>query len=160
MRLYDILLVLVCEICKMLYLPLLKLLLALAVIFSLSYVFGQETIPFTPEEVQRIAKHNLERKECIELREIDKQHIDSLNLKVNLLESKIYLKDTTINNFRSVVSNYEKIDNLRVEQNKELIKASDEQKEVIKKQNRKLNFWRIFTPVTVTAVTLGNIFIK
>jgi len=103
---------------------------------SCNVVYAQETIPFTPAEVEQVAKNNLERKECIELNKLNEQLIDSLNLKVNLISQESSLKDSTINNFRSILKNYEHIDSLRVEQSTELLEANKEQSKTIKKQNR------------------------
>ena len=159
-KLYQILFLGAWDLFKMVYKPVLVVLILIALMFACNRAYAQETIPFTQEEVETLAKHNLERKKCLELNEINEREIDSLHLKVNLLEQQIELKDTTISNFESLVVNYEKVDSLRLEQNKVLIEESDEQKKIIKKQKRRLNFWRIFTPVSVTAVVIGSIFIK
>jgi hypothetical protein len=118
------------------------------------------SVSFTPVEVEQLAKQNLERKKCLELNDINERYIDSLNLKMNLLEQQLKLKDTTIGNFKSIVNNYDQIDSLRVKQASNLLDDNEDQKRTIKKQNRKLNFWRIFTPVTITIVAIGSIFIK
>ena len=127
---------------------------------SCSVAYGQGTIPFTPAEVEQLAKQNLERKKCLELNVLNEREIDSLNLKVNMLEQQSALKDSTIGNFKSLVKDYDHIDSLRVEQASNLLKNNEDQRNTIKKQNRKLNFWRIFTPVTVTAVAIASIFLK
>ena len=118
------------------------------------------SISFTKIEVEQLAKQNLERKKCLELNDINERYIDSLNFKANLLEEQLKLKDTTIENFKSIVNNYEHIDSLRVIQASNLLENNDDQRKTIKKQNRKLNFWRIFTPVTITIVAIGSLLIN
>jgi hypothetical protein len=125
---------------------------------SCGVAYGQVT--FTPEEVTQLAKYNLERKKCLELNKLNQQEIDSLILKVKLVEQQSALKDSTINNFQSLIENYDHIDSLRVEQSNNLLEQNQDQRKLIKKQKRRLNFWRIFTPVTVTGIAILTIFIK
>ena len=153
-KLYIILLTVAWELLKKIYLPILIFIAFILGISNCSASLAQEVVTFTPSEVEILAKHNIQRKECLELNAISLQQIDSLNLKVNLLEQQSEIKNTTIINFRSVVSNYEKVDLLRIEQNKELLKTTEQNTKTIKKQNRRLNFWRIFTPITVTATAI------
>ena len=123
-----------------------------------SSTYGQ--ITFTPAELNQLAKNNLERKRCQELNKVLRSEIDTLNLKVKILNQQVELKDTTISNLFSITESFSRIEKIRKNQTLEQSNRIKEDAITIKKQNRKLNFWRIFTPVTVTAIAIGSIFLK
>jgi len=134
------------------------LVLLVIIAFFGSSCFGQTT--FTKDELRQLADQNLQRKECLELNEILNQEIDSLLLKQDLMRGQLDLKDSTIVNLKDVVKNYGQIEDLYMSQKEDLIEENKEKENVIKKQNRRLNFWRIFTPVTVTGIAIVGLILK
>jgi hypothetical protein len=131
--------------------------LIIVLIVSTCNSYGQVT--FTDSELKVLARHNLERKECLEIQEVMKDQIDTLESKVILLESEIDLKDSINSNLSKVIANYDKIEQIRMDQTKLLIKDNEEKQDTITSQHRKLSFWRIFTPIVVSATAiLGLIF--
>jgi hypothetical protein len=131
---------------------------SLLILISFSQAFGQVT--FTPDELRQLAEQNLERKECLELRELDQQEIDSLSHKCNLMTQQISFQDSIISNYTLIALNFNRIDQVQNQQIDMLKADRDEQKKIIKKQNRKLTFWRIFTPTAITGLALLGILTK
>lgn len=109
---------------------------------------------FTEAELMQIAKHNLERKECLKLQEQHLRDIDTLNLKVDILTNQGALKDSLLSNQATMLNNYEQIDKLQNKAINTLETERDDTKRLVKKLNRRLTFWRIFTPITVTATAI------
>lgn len=136
----------------------LAFLLMFMILKSCSVAYAQVT--FTQSELEQLATNNLERKKCLEISQIQQQEIDSLHLKVNLLEQSNEIKDSTISNFRHLVANYNQIEAIRIEQASKLIDENTEQKKIIRKQGRRLTFWRIVTPVSISAIALVAILVK
>ena len=122
------------------------------IIFRGTSVYSQ--VIFTEAELIKIAEHNLSRKKCEALNVSLNSEIDSMNLKTSILGFQLQLKDSTIISYKTIVQNYKTIDTIRVEEKKLLTDLNKDQQKTIKKQNRRLNFWRIFTPVTVTAAAI------
>jgi hypothetical protein len=140
------------------YKSVIVIVLIILALFVFNRAYGQVT--FTPEELRQLAEQNLERKECLEVNQILEKEIDSLQLKQELMQGQMDLKDSTIVNLKDVVKNYGQIEDLYISQKEDLIEENKEKEKVIKKQNRRLNFWRIFTPVTVTGVAIVGLFVK
>jgi len=113
-----------------------------------------QTIPITETELLKFAEHNLERKACLELNEINENQIDSLIQKNQLLHDQIDLKIANITDYQLIVKDLRDINVIRVVQIAEYIEQSELDRKTIKKQNRRLNFWRIFTPCVVTGVAV------
>jgi predicted RNase H-like nuclease (RuvC/YqgF family) len=120
--------------------------------------FGQVT--FTEQELLQLAEQNLQRKECQELNEVLTNENDTLRYKCDALKKQIQFLDSTITFYNNIDHNQKRIINIQETQIQDLKKASDQNKETIKDQNRKLNFWRIFTPISITAVAILSIFVK
>lgn len=165
MNLHEVLFIGAWELIKKLYQPILSIaLFVLAlVLFTMLLSFNstaQGTVRVTQAEMERFAQNNLERKQCLENQLINEQHIDSLELTVNYQKDLIALKDSTIKNYEHLESNYLKIDSMRVGQKNELKSVIKDQKKTIDKQNRRLNFWRIFTPSAITGVTILTLILK
>lgn len=137
----------------------LAFLLAFMILKSCSVAYAQP-VTFTQQELEQLATNNLERKKCLETSQIKQQEIDSLNLKVKLLEQSNTIKDSTISNFKHLVANYDKIEAIRIEQASSLKEENKEQKKVIRKQGRRLTFWRIITPISISTISLVAILVK
>jgi len=118
---------------------------------------GQLT--FTKEELQTLARHNLERKECQEQSVISQQLIDTLTLKNEVLKEQVDIQDSIIRNYININANLNDIFNIQESQINLLEKANKENTKTIKKQNRKITFWRIFTPITLTGSFILGILI-
>jgi hypothetical protein len=134
------------------------LVLGLVLVGLVSQAYGQ--ITFTESELLQLAEQNLERKQCLELRSLDKMEIDSLSHKCTLLSDQIAIQDSMINNYSLIVNNFKRIEGVQQEQIRILKEDLEENKKIIKKQNRKLTFWRIFTPSAVTGIAVLSILIK
>jgi len=139
--------------------PAIILFIILFVMFrSCNVAYGQ--ITFTESELMQLAEQNLERQECLELQELDKQEIDSLSHKCTLMTQQISFQDSIISNYTLIVKNFNRIEEVQEQQIQMLKSDRDEQKKIIKKQNRKLTFWRIFTPTAITGIALVGILTK
>ena len=120
--------------------------------------FGQVT--FSEDELLQLADHNLQRKECQELKKVLTNENDTLKYKCVALQKQIEFLDSSITYYNIIDYNQKRIIDIQENQIQDLKKASDQNKETIKDQNRKLNFWRIFTPISITAVSVLSIFVK
>jgi hypothetical protein len=118
--------------------------------------FGQVT--FTNAEVKQLAEQNLERKKCFELNSLYEIQIDSLNTQIETINLKVNLQNETILNYQNILDAMSKIDSVRVDQIDSYKETEKQHAETIQKQQNKLTFWRIFTPITVTAVAIFSIF--
>lgn len=111
-------------------------------------------VTFSAEEVLQLAEQNEERKACIEYREIQEKQLDSLDLKIQAMVSERDLDKKDIEEYKLILDDYRSIDSVRVKQIEEYMDQHDQDQKIIKKQHRRLTFWRIFTPVVVTTAAI------
>lgn len=116
-------------------------------------------ITFTPDEVRQLAEQNIERKQCLELNVVLNEEIDTLHYTLGLFRSQVTLKDSIITNYNGLIKNYEGINAIRQIQIEEAVNRNSDNEKIIKKQNRRLNFWRIFTPITISATVVLSLFL-
>jgi len=108
----------------------------------------------TDAEMKKFAQNNLERKACLQDNKINEKIIDSLNTQLDMKDDQIKLKNENIEDYKLIAKKLETIDEVRVVQLAEYMDQHEADKSTIKKQNGRLNFWRIFTPVVVTGVAI------
>ena len=128
-----------------------KLLILLPVLFF-NLAFGQDKIEITRAELEKFALNNVERIACEVDNKLNEIQIDSLTREVDVLNDQIELKTQNIEDYKLIVKDVRAINEVRVVQLAEYKAKSEADDATIKKQNGKLNFWRIFTPVVVTGV--------
>jgi len=116
-------------------------------------------ITFTQNEVRQLAEQNIERKQCLELNVVLNDEIDTLHYTLGLFRTQVTLKDSIITNYNGLIKNYEGINAIRQIQIEEAVNRNSDNEVTIKKQNRRLNFWRIFTPITISATVVISLFL-
>jgi hypothetical protein len=122
----------------------------------LSFAFGQ--VEFTEEELLKLAEHNTERLYLKSIVEIQDQENDSLNLIVNSLRDALMVSESSNEDLVIALDYAYEIDSI---QNIQIHQLSDRNKllnDEVVSQNKRLNFWRIFTPITVTLTAIAGLF--
>ena len=115
-------------------------------------VVGQVT--FTHNELIQLADQNLERLQCKDLLVTFKNENDSLYSIIGLQNKSIILRDSIINNLEKISIDRSKITASLLETNKALNSQIKSVNLDLKRSKRKLVFWRIFTPVSISAISI------
>ena len=115
-------------------------------------VVGQVT--FTHNELIQLADQNLERLQCKDLLVTFKNENDSLYSIIGLQNNSIILRDSIIQNLEKVSIDRSKITSSLLETNKALNSQIKSVNLDLKRSKRKLVFWRIFTPVSISAISI------
>ena len=132
----------------------------LFLLILISPLIGFSQITFTPAELLQLAEQNLQRKECLKLQELSEAEIDSLNSKISLQIQQLELNKLMISNLKDVVANDLKMEELTTIQTNSLKQDLATQEKLIKKQNRKIIFWKILTPVGIIATSTVFLLLK
>lgn len=129
-------------------------------LISFSSFSQSKGIFVTNEELLKFAQNNVEKQKYYNLSLNLTAQRDSLENMNSILELNLQLKDSIINQKNVVINNTEKTSRLIEQESNSKDIAIEELRVENKKQKRKLNFWRIFTPTTVTIVSIIPILIK
>ena len=132
----------------------------LFLLILISPLIGFSQITFTPAELLQLAEQNLQRKECLKLQELSEAEIDSLNSKISLQSQQLELNKLMISNLKDVIANDLKMEELATIQTNSLKQDLATQEKLIKKQNRKIIFWKILTPVGIIATSTVFLLLK
>jgi hypothetical protein len=132
----------------------------LLLLILISPLIGFSQITFTPAELLQLAEQNLQRKECLKLQELSEAEIDSLNSKITFQNQQLELNKLMISNLKDVVANDLKMEELATIQTNSLKQDLATQEKLIKKQNRKIIFWKILTPVGIIATSTVFLLVK
>ena len=121
---------------------------------------GYGQITFTSEELLLLAKHNVERLYLKDLTKLQSQEIDSLYYKVELLQESFHLCDANQITLNEIIFKLNEVDEKRQEQKEILEEKIRFDAKTIKNQNRKLNAWRIATPIITIGAFITALFIN
>ena len=111
-------------------------------------------VTFTHEELIQLADQNLERLQCLKLSRLSQRENDSLYAIIDKQSMSISYRDSIINNFMQIHDDEKLIRYTLVETNKQINDQVKTLNDKVKTRDRKLNFWRIFTPISITSVVI------
>jgi len=116
-------------------------------------------VEFTNEELKILAENNKERLYLKKICDLQKQEIDSLRKKTELLISKTEFFKKNEAALNSIIQKLDKVDQKRQEQLNGLKEENQAKTKTIRKQERKLNAWRLATPILTIGAFVTGIFI-